>query len=169
MFKYPLFISIIFLTACEDRKPIKVPSSKSEYFGVWHYYNESRLKGYDLKATLLAINSDSSIIYKDCSYSKTQIISDKANSSSSRGNSTVLPSAFITGFSKDKLSIQQKVWITSIDFDLIINKEPYQLDGRWQMVIDNTVLSKLRKNEINKLTSWVCPENKDEDEDKFGS
>lgn len=169
MFKYLLFILLIFLTACEDSKPIKIPSSKSHYFGVWQYYYESRLKGYDLKATLLAINPDSSVIYKDCSYSKTQIISDKTNSSSSRSNSTVLPSAFITEFSKDKLSIQQEVWITSLDFELIINKEPYQQDGRWHMEIDGTLLTKLRNDEINKLTSWICPANEGEDEEKFRS
>lgn len=155
----------MFLSACEDSKPIKIPESKSQYFGVWQYFYESRIKGYDLQATLLAINSDSSVIYKDCSYSKTQIISNKINSSSSRGSNTVLPSAFITELSKDKLSIQQEVWITSLDFDLIINKEPYQQDGRWYMEIDDTVLTKLRRHEINKLTSWVCPDN-DKDENK---
>jgi len=167
MIRYLLYISIIFLTACENSKPIKVPNSKSQYFGVWQYFYESRLKGHDLNATLLAINSNSSVIYKDCSYSKTEVISNKSTSSSSRSKSTVLPSAFITKFSNKKLSIQQEIWITSLDFELIINKEPYQEDGRWYMEIDGTLLTKLRENEINKMTSWVCPDNEDEDRQRI--
>lgn len=162
MFKYLLLTSLIILTGCEDAKPVKVPDSKSQYFGVWQYYNESRLKGHTLNATLLAINSDSSVIYKDCSYSKTETISNNTNSSSSTSNSTVLPSAIITEFSQDKISIQQKVWITSLDFDLIINTEPYQKNGRWYMTIDDTLLTKLKNNEINASTSWVCPDNDEE-------
>jgi len=168
MFKSLLLSSLVFLTACilaacEDIKPVKVPDSKSQYFGVWQYLFESRLKGHTLNATLLAINSDSSVIYKDCSYNKTEIISDNTTSSSSRSNSTVLPSAIITEFSKNKISIQQKIWITSLDFDLIINTEPYQKDGKWYMRIDDTLLTKLNNNEINKLTSWVCPDNEEKE------
>lgn len=161
MFKYLLLSSIIILTACEDTKAIKVPDSKSHYLGVWQYFYESKLKGHTLNATLLVIETDSSVIYKSCAYSKTEIISDNTKSSSQRSKSTVLPSAIITEFSKDKITIQQKIWISSIDVDLLITSEPYQKQGRWYMEIDDMLLSKLNNDEINRLTSWVCPDNVD--------
>jgi len=167
MFKYLLLSSLVILTACEDVKPVQLPDSKSQYIGVWQYFYESRLKGHTLNATLLALNSDGSVIYKDCSYSKIEIISDNTTSSSSKSSSTVLPSAIITEFSKDKISIQQKIWITSLDFDLIINTQPYQKDGRWYMKIDNTLMTKLNNDEINKLTSWVCPENEEQESQRI--
>jgi hypothetical protein len=155
------------LAGCGTDEPVQLTESQARYVGVWqHVYESETATSLDIDNMLLVINPDSTAVFRQCSISKTF----SSNSTRSSSRRVTMPDAYVIEISGDEISLEQEADLGflgsyGISYDVDIERDPYEDNGRIYMVAEETVLQKLEGDEIGTLTGWVCPE--DEDDDDF--
>ena len=162
-----IVIITLFLIGCSKGDPVLLKDSDKKYLGVWQHLHEIKDEHeIEVDNILIGLYEDSTAQLRKCKVNaKWKKGKSSGNGSSSSSSTKVaFPSAIITSLTPGKIVLEQTIQFINIDEELIITKQPYEVDGRWYIGIDNKVLKKLEGAEINELTNWVCPEVEQESE-----
>jgi len=161
IFKFLLIVTISWiLYGCSDTTPVPLTEENRQYIGVWQLrIEEATDSSLRIDNMLLAVNTDSTAVYRRCEVNK----SKSKNSSSSSSYSVNFPEAVVTNISQGSITVAQKLGWFGFDSDLVIDKAPYQEGQQWYVDIEGKRLARLSNLEIETMTNWSCPSSDDEE------
>ncbi len=147
------------LSGCSDATPIKITDQHKDYIGVWQLRIEDiRDNSTKIDNMLLAINSDGTAVYRKCEVNETK----SGNSKKRLRYSISFPSAAVTQFTENKITLVQEIGWFGVDNELTIDKAPYLENENWYVNIEGKKLTKLTGKDIHTKTNWECPEDEEE-------
>ena len=139
-----LIVTLFILCGCSKAEPIKIPETKSEYFGVWQYKSDEFGSGIKIDNMLFIVHEDSTISYKRCS----KWMNGQKNVSA--------PEGIITKFTEKEIVVTANIVFMTYDLEFSIETEPHEIDGEWYMKIDGALLRKLKEGEKSDYQQWDC-------------
>jgi hypothetical protein len=163
-------ISIIIIScsllSCGEKTRINIPDEYTDFIGVWHTRHEHiQENSTQIDNMLLIISRDGNAVYRKCEINENNANNNKMSSR----YTTEFPEAVVTSISKDEIVLYQtlfdKDWL-GLDWELSIDKPPYQSNGGWHMNVEGKKLRKLTSEEAVAETNWECPDSDEKDEER---
>lgn len=154
------------LLGCGEHTRVEISDEYVDMIGAWQTRHEDiQENSTHIDNMLLIINHEGDAVYRHCEIKKSSV---DHNNKRFR-YSTEFPKAIITSLTKKEISLYQKLFDSSwlgVDWDLSIDKPPYQSNGEWYLEIEGKQLRKLSPETAETEINWACPDSSEEDTDQ---
>ena len=151
-------LALLILSGCVKNETRELTAEEHAFVGTWQYIveekNESQL---DVEYMQLIIHESGLVSYEYCFVQKFQSSQGAKRSSKSIN----LPDAVLIELTPTQLVLEQSLEFIHFEYELELNRSPYQEAGRWYMDVEQLKLQKLSATEVAALVDWVCPNNEE--------